>query len=186
MLKLFADSVLKIIGWQVKDNLPDIKKFVLIGAPHTSNWDLGIALLSFWSIQKKISWIAKKQIFIGPFHYLFKSLGGIPVDRSKPNGFIQQISREFEHHEEMILGIAAEGTRSKTKYWKTGFYYIAKSANIPICFAYVDYPSRTIGYEQGFIPGTDINKDFEQIKWFFQDKRGKHPEKQGPVDIKKI
>jgi len=184
MLKFFADLILKIIGWQVKVTLPDTKKIVLIGAPHTSNWDLAIALLCFWSIQKKVNWLAKKQIFIGPFSYLFKSLGGIPIDRSAANGFIQQISHEFDQHEEMILGVTAEGTRSKTKYWKTGFYYIAQTANVPICFAYVDYPDRIIGIEEVLIPSGDIDKDFEKIKAFYKDKRGKYPEKQGPIEIR--
>ena len=84
----------------------------------------------------------------------------------------------------MIFGVTPEGTRSKTEYWKTGFYYIALEAKVPICLVYVDYPSRTFGFEKMLTPTGDINKDFEIIKAFYQDKRGKYPEKQGPIRIK--
>ena len=163
--------------------MPEAKKFVLIGAPHTTNWDLPIALLSFWSLPRRFYWVAKKQIFIGPFGYLFSALGGIPIDRSSSHGFIQQITEQFEKNEEMILCIAPEGTRSRTKAWKTGFYYIALSANIPICLGFVDFPNKTVGFGQVLIPSGDIEKDFELIKDFYKDKKGKFPEKQGPIEI---
>jgi len=163
--------------------MPEAKKFVLIGAPHTTNWDLPIALLSFWSLSRRFYWVAKKQIFIGPFGYLFRALGGIPIDRSSSHGFIQQITEQFEKNEEMILCIAPEGTRSRTKTWKTGFYYIALSADIPICLGYVDFQNKTVGFGQILIPSGDIEKDFEQIKNFYKDKKGKFPEKQGPIEI---
>lgn len=184
MLKFFADLILKLVGWRVDVILPEEKKFVLIGAPHTTNWDLPLSLLCFWSIQKKINWIAKKQIFIGPFNTLFRALGGIPIDRSVSNGFTNQIVNQFNSQEEMILSVTPEGTRSKTDYWKTGFYYIALAANIPICLGYVDYPNRTIGFGKMLYPSGDIKKDFEKIYLFYKDKKGKYPEKQGAVRIK--
>ncbi|MBE9568957.1 MAG: glycerol acyltransferase, partial [Proteobacteria bacterium] len=92
MLKFFADLILKLSGWSIDVDLPAEKKFVIIGAPHTTNWDLPIVLLCIWSVQKKIRWVAKTQIFIGPFNYLFRALGGMPVDRSSAHGFIQQIA----------------------------------------------------------------------------------------------
>jgi 1-acyl-sn-glycerol-3-phosphate acyltransferase len=183
VLKFLAGLIFKLIGWQLKVTMPDTKKFVLIGAPHTTNWDLGIALLTFWSLPQRITWLAKKQIFIGPVSWLFKSLGGIPIDRSAAHGFIQQISERFDNSEQMILCLAPEGTRSKTVFWKTGFYYIALSARVPICLGYVDYPTRTVGFEEVLTPSGDIEKDFEKIKDFYKDKKGKHPEKQGPVAI---
>ena len=185
MLKIFSKIILKLIGWHVEVTLPDEKKFVLIGAPHTSNWDLPIGLLGFWSVPIRLTWVAKKQLFIGPFDYMFRALGGIPVDRSFHTGFIQQIAHQFDNNEEMIFGITPEGTRSKTRYWKTGFYYIALQAKVPICLAYVDYPKRTIGFGKMLYPDGDIEKDFELIKTFYQDKKGKRPENQGPVEIKK-
>ncbi len=184
MLKVFSKIILKLIGWHVDVTLPEEKKFVLIGAPHTTNWDLPIGLLCFWSVPIRLTWVAKKQLFIGPFDTIFRALGGIPVDRSVHTGFIEQIAHQFDSREEMIFGLTPEGTRSKTEYWKTGFYYIALKAKVPICLAYVDYPSRTIGFGEMLYPGGDIEKDFELIKTFYQGKKGKHQKKQGPVRIR--
>ena len=185
MRKLLSRMILKLIGWHMDVTVPEEKKFVMIGAPHTTNWDLPLALLCFWSVQVRLKWVAKKQLFVGPFDYFFRALGGIPVDRYVHTGFIHQIATQFDEHEEMIFGITPEGTRSKTEYWKTGFYYIALEAKVPICLAYIDFPSRTIGFGQMFNPSGDIDKDFEIIQAFYRDKTGKHPEKQGPVLIKK-
>lgn len=184
MLQRFSKIVLKLIGWQAVVNLPKEKKFIMIGAPHTSNWDLPIALLCFWSVKSRLTWVAKKQLFIGPLNYFFRALGGIPVDRSKRTGFIEQLASQFEQHDEMIFGLTPEGTRSKSQYWKTGFYYIAMKANVPICMAHIDYPKRIIGFGEIFMPTGDIEKDFEIIKTFYQDKQGKYPENQGPIIIK--
>ncbi len=164
--------------------MPAEKKFVLIGAPHTSNWDFPLAILCFWYVQKKITWVAKKQLFSGPLHYVFSALGGIPVDRSASTGFIHQIAEQIKNSEEMILCLAPEGTRSKTPYWKTGFYYIAQEAKVPVCLGYIDFPSKTLGFETLLYPGGDIHKDFEIIKKFYADIKGKYPEKQGMIKIK--
>ena len=184
MLKILSRIILKLLGWHIDVTLPEEKKFVIIGAPHTTNWDLPIGLLCFWSVSVHITWVGKKQLFIGPFNYFFRALGGIPIDRSVHTGFIDQIARQFDAREEMILGLTPEGTRSRTEYWKTGFYYIALTANVPICLAYIDFPSRTVGFGEMFYPSGDIEKDFEIIKTFYQDKTGKFPEKQGPIRIK--
>lgn len=185
MLKTFSRIVLKLIGWKTEIELPKEKKFILIGAPHTSNWDLPIGLLCFWSAPLRLTWVAKKQLFVGPFNIFFRALGGIPVDRSIRTGFIDQIAQQFDKHDEMVFGLTPEGTRSRTDYWKTGFYYIALKAKVPICLAYVDYPSRTIGFGEMIWPSGNIDKDFELIENFYQGKRGKYPENQGAVRIKK-
>jgi len=185
MLRILSKIILKLIGWHSDVSLPEEKKFVLIGAPHTSNWDLPIALLCFWSVPIRLTWVAKKQLFVGPLNYIFRAMGGVPVDRSVHTGFIEQIAHQFSSRDEMIFGITPEGTRSRTEYWKTGFYYIALEAKVPICLAYVDFPSRTIGFGKIINPTGDIDKDFELIKTFYQDKTGKYPENHGPVCIRK-
>ncbi len=185
MLKIFSKIILKLIGWHVDVTLPEEKKFVLIGAPHTTNWDLPLSLLCFWSAPINITWVAKKQLFAGPLNYFFRALGGVPVDRFVSTGFIEQVAQKFDGREEMIFGMAPEGTRSKTEYWKTGFYYIALAAKVPICLGYIDFPTRTIGFGQTIFPSGDIDKDFEQIKLFYKNKKGRYPENQGPVAIKK-
>ena len=184
MLKLLSKIILKLIGWHVDATLPEEKKFVVIGAPHTTNWDLPIGLLSFWSISIHLTWVAKKQLFVGPLDYIFRAMGGIPVDRSVHTGFIEQIAHQFNSRDEMVFGITPEGTRSKTEYWKTGFYYIALEAGVPVCLAYVDFPSRTFGFGEMLYPSGDIKKDFEKIKLFYENKVGKKPENQGPVKMR--
>lgn len=184
MLKTLSKIILKIIGWHVDITLPEEKKFVLIGAPHTTNWDLPIGLLCFWSAQVHLTWVGKKQLFVGPIGYILRALGGIPVDRSIHTGFIEQIAQQFNNRKEMVFGLTPEGTRSKTEYWKTGFYYIALQAKVPICLAYVDYPSRTFGMGEIIMPTGDIDKDFKLIKSFYQYKKGKYSQNQGPIRIK--
>ncbi len=185
MLRFFAKIILKLIGWHVDITVPEEKKFILIGAPHTSNWDFPLTLLAFWTIDLKIYWVGKIQMFRGPLHYLFTALGGIPVDRSSSHGFIEQIAEKFKHTEKIVLTIAPEGTRSKTRYWKSGFYYIALTANVPICLGYIDYKTRTLGFKQLLYPTGSIDADIKIISDFYQSFRGKNPEKQGPVRIRK-
>lgn len=185
MMKTIADLILKIIGWRIDVTLPQEKKYLIIGAPHTTNWDLPMALLCFWSIRQPFRWVAKKQIFIGPLHYFFTALGGIPVDRSASTGFIRQIAKRFEEQEKMVLAIAPEGTRSASPHWKTGFYYIAREADVPIYLGYIDYAEKCLGYRQVLHPSGDIEKDFETIRQFYRDKVGKYPRNQGPISIRK-
>jgi 1-acyl-sn-glycerol-3-phosphate acyltransferase len=185
MLKYLSVKILTLAGWKLNIVLPKERKFVLIGAPHTSNWDFPLALLSFWTLDLKVCWVAKKQMFWGPLYYLFSYLGGIPVDRTSPQGYIQQIATKIEQADEIVLTIAPEGTRSKTDYWKSGFYHIAVSAKVPICLAYIDYSKRTLGFEQVLYPGGDIDEDMKIIADFYKDIKGKRPQCQGPVRLRK-
>ena len=185
MLKLLSKKILELAGWQLDIVLPEEKKFVLIGAPHTSNWDFPLTMLTFWTLDLKIYWVAKKQMFWGPLHYLFTSWGGIPIDRKSTTGFIEQIAERFEQADEMVLTISPEGTRSKTEHWKSGFYHIAMTAKVPICLAYVDYSKKKLGFTEVVYPSGDIDADMKIIAEFYKDIKGKQPEKQGPVHLKK-
>jgi len=184
LLKFIAKKALKTFGWNLKIILPEENKFVLIGAPHTSNWDFPLALLAFWSVDIKIHWIGKNQLFRGPLYYFLTALGGIPVNRKSSHGVIEQIKDRFNHAEQMVLAIAPEGTRSKVEYWKSGFYYIALAAKVPICFGYIDYSTRTLGFHRLIQPSGDIEKDMELISEFYQNIAGKYPHKQGPLRIR--
>lgn len=184
MLNFFSKSILKLIGWQVDITSPQEKKFVLIGVPHTSNWDFPIAILAFWTTNLKIYWVGKSQLFRGPLHYLFTALGGIPVDRSASHGFINQIANKFEQTDNMVLAMSPEGTRTKTEYWKSGFYYIALSAKVPICLGYINYKTRTIGFKQLLYPSGNIEKDMAIIAYFYKNMQGKIPQNQGAIEVK--
>jgi len=185
MLKFISIKILALFGWELEIVLPKEKKFVLVGAPHTSNWDFPLSLLAFWTIKLKLYWVAKKQMFWGPLRYLFVALGGIPVDRNSAQGFIEQITERIEQADEMILTIAAEGTRSKTEYWKSGFYRIAVAANVPICLAYIDAGKKKLGFTEVIYPSGDIDTDMKAIAEFYKDIKGIRPENQGPVRLRK-
>lgn len=183
MLKIVSRYILSALGWQVDAQLPSEKKFVIIGAFHTSNWDFPLGILGLWAMGLKASWAGKHTLFRGPLGPIFKLLGGIPVDRTVHTGFIQRIAELYESRDQMALTIAAEGTRSKTEHWKTGFYHIATAAKVPIALGYLDYGNKKLGVGATLYPCGDINKDFEIIREFYQDKTGLRPENQGPIAL---
>lgn len=184
MLKLISRYCLRLVGWTVDDRLPAESKYVLIVAFHTSNWDFIYGILAMWSMGERFLWVGKDTLFWGPFAYIFRALGGIPVDRSAQHGFIAKMVEQFNDRDVMKLTIVPEGTRSRVSYWKTGFYYIAMEAKVPIAFAYFDYKKKIVGVAKSFYPGGDIDKDMEVIRQFYQDKSGKCPEKQGDIRLK--
>jgi 1-acyl-sn-glycerol-3-phosphate acyltransferase len=178
-----ASSILRANGWKITLNLPPAPKYVLIGAPHTSNWDFFYFLLLKFAADLQLSWIGKDSLFRWPAGSLMKRLGGIPVDRSSNNDFVTQIVTSINSSECFIVTIAPEGTRSKADYWKTGFYYIALGAGVPISLGFIDYPAKEIGIGPYFYPSGDIQVDFRQIKDFYDSKTGKHPERQGKIRL---
>jgi len=183
MLKKISQLVLSALGWQLEAQLPTEKKFVIIGAFHTSNWDFPLGILGLWAMGLKASWVGKHTLFRGPLGPIFKLLGGIPVDRTVHTGFIHRITEQYKTRDEMALTIAAEGTRSKTAHWKTGFYHIAVAAKVPIALGYLDYGKKKLGVGTTLYPCGDIKKDFEIIREFYRDKTGLRPENQGPVAL---
>ncbi len=171
------------MGWQLEEKLPSEKKFVIIGAFHTSNWDFIIGILGMWALGLKASWVGKHTLFRGPLGPLFRRMGGIPVDRTLPTGFIHRIAELYKSKQQMALTIAAEGTRSRTEYWKTGFYFIAVEADVPIALGYLDWGKKKLGIGGTLNPCGDIKRDFEIIRDFYRDKTGLRPENQGPIAL---
>lgn len=168
-----AGIVLKIIGWKVQFQLPDSKKFVLIAAPHTSNWDLVIMLLVSQVIRVKLNWVAKDNLFKGLFGTYLRWLGGIPVNRRSSSNFTQQVIDVFNTSDERIIVIAPEATRARAEKWKSGFYYIAKGANVPIAMGFLDYGKKVGGIGLSFYPGDNLENDIQIIKDFYKDIHGK-------------
>ncbi|MFW2373782.1 MAG: lysophospholipid acyltransferase family protein [Gammaproteobacteria bacterium] len=184
MLKLFATICLKLFGWSVDSRLPKENKYVLIVAFHTSNWDFIVGILAMWAMGERFYWVGKHTLFWGPFGYMFRLLGGIPVDRRAHHGFISEMVEQFNSRDVMKLAIVPEGTRSRVSYWKTGFYYIAMEVKVPIAFGYFDYKNKIVGLGKTFYPSGDIDSDMDAIREFYLDKSGKHPEKQGAIRLK--
>lgn len=180
-----SERILGWMGWKVDHRMPQVDRMVVIGAPHTSNWDLPLGLLGMWALDHNFYWVAKHTIFIGPAGWFFRKLGGIAVDRRVHSGFINRAAESIKTKKRIALVIAPEGTRSKTAHWKTGFYHIAMEAGVPIGLGYIDCSTRTLGVGATLWPSGNMEKDFEIIKNFYADKRGFRPELQGEVRIRK-
>lgn len=166
---------LKIIGWEMEGETPALKKFVLIIAPHTSNWDLPIGMLIVFYSRNSIYFLGKHQLFRKPFGPIMRWLGGIPVDRTRSNNIVSAVIDEFNRNESLIIAISPDGSRRSRKPWKTGFYHIAAGAGVPISLAFIDYGRKKAGYGKLFYPTGDIENDFEVIKDYYKDIRGKYP-----------
>jgi len=169
-----ACFILKLTGWKVTGQRPGIKKYVMIAAPHTTNWDFFYGLLMILYFRDEVFWMGKKQIFRFPFGGLMRWFGGIAVDRSRTNNLVQAVIEEFKNHESLIVTIPPEGSRSKADSWKTGFYYIASGAGVPILLAFLDYHKKIAGYGPVFIPSDDVESDMAEIKNFYKDISGKY------------
>ena len=183
MLRVLSKFVLRMFGWTVEKDLPLKEKYVLVGAPHTSNWDFPLGILGMLAMGLRFRWVGKHTIFKGPTGLMLKSIGGIPVDRRIRSSFIKQMVELFNTEENMILAITPEGSRSKTLYWKTGFYYIALDATVPIALGYIDHREKKIGVGYSFFPCGNIEKDIEIIRRFYEGKTGRHRENQGEIRV---
>jgi 1-acyl-sn-glycerol-3-phosphate acyltransferase len=177
-MKWLSKLYLKIIGWKTGSFLdPSIKKGVLVGAPHTSNMDFPIALATLYASGMKVRFLAKKSLFRFPLGILMRAMGGIAVDRSKHSNMVDMMISMFANSSSLILLIPAEGTRSYVKEWKSGFYYTALGAKVPIVLGYLDYGRKTAGFGTLFYPTGDYQKDLAEIKNFYRQFTARHPEK---------
>jgi 1-acyl-sn-glycerol-3-phosphate acyltransferase len=171
------------VGWQVQIEPPP-SRCVIIGAPHTSNWDLPLTLLMMLCGNLKLRWVGKDTLFRGPLGRLLRALGGIPVNRHSRRNFVDQMVAAFQAHEQLMIAILPEGTRRRTAYWKTGFYYIALGAGVPIVMGYADHRRRIVGLGPALHPSGDIAADFVAIRAFYANISGKYPGRQGAVEFR--
>jgi 1-acyl-sn-glycerol-3-phosphate acyltransferase len=176
LLRAFSLLFLKLAGWKVLGTLPaQARKSVFIAAPHTSNWDLPYTLMVAFVLRLNINWMGKASIFRFPFGPLMRWLGGVAVDRSKANNLVAASAQAIrEANGALQLIVPPEGTRSKTRYWKTGFYHIAVMAQVPIVMAYMDYERKISGLGPMFVPTGDLEADMLQIKAFYAPFKGKN------------
>lgn len=170
----------KILGWKIEGNInfskDKINKAVIIAAPHTSWHDFYIGLLLRKITGVKANFIGKKELFRGPLGLYFRSVGGKPVDRTNKTNMVDQIVDIFRSEKEFRLTLAPEGTRKKVDSWKTGFYYIAKAADVPIIMFTLDFENKRNVISEPFYPTDDVDKDFEFIRAFYDGVLGKVPE----------
>jgi 1-acyl-sn-glycerol-3-phosphate acyltransferase len=178
-----ARLILKLSGWRTHVIPTHTSRYVLIGAPHTSNWDfiLALALMTIERIPIRI--MGKDSLFRWPMGVFMRAIGAIPVNRRERTSLVDQVVAKFDEHKDLIIGISPEGTRGLTSRWRTGFYYIALKARVPIVMAYLDYKNKVIGLGPSIKPTGDIQADFEKIREFYSGIIGKFPRKQGKIEL---
>lgn len=176
MLSSISAWILNSLGWTIRADIPDLKKYIVIAAPHTSNWDFPLGLLTAKALKLKVTWMGKHSMFRWPFGWFFRAIGGTPVHRGSGRNYIEQMAELFKQSDKMILALAPEGTRSKTDHWKTGFHHIARAANVPIAMGYMDYGKKLVSLSDLLYTGDDIEADFDKIRQLYKNIRGKIPE----------
>lgn len=176
LLRALSTGFLKLTGWRIEGALPaHAAKCVLIAAPHTSNWDLPYTLMVAFSLRLNIRWMGKQSLFRAPFGGVMRWLGGIAVNREQSTNLVAASAQAIRAADSPLqLIVPPEGTRSKTRYWKTGFYYIAREAQVPIVMAYMDYERKLSGLGPLFEPTGDVDADMAAIKAFYAPFKGKN------------
>jgi 1-acyl-sn-glycerol-3-phosphate acyltransferase len=168
--------LLNVLGWKLINGFPkDLKKYIVIAAPHTSNWDFPLGILVRYAEGVKINFIGKKSLFKPPFGFVFRALGGTPVDRTKNNNMVQNLIDVFNTEERFIFALSPEGTRKKVSAWKTGFYHVAKGAHIPIVLATLNFGEKEVLINEPYYLTDSMEKDFLYFHNFFKNIKGKNP-----------
>ncbi|MBO6574722.1 MAG: dephospho-CoA kinase [Rhodothermales bacterium] len=176
LMRTFGRLVLGMLGFRFAGNFPPHRKFVLIGAPHTTNWDFVLGMALLFALGLRVNWIGKHTIFRWPFRRFMRWMGGVPVDRNEPGGIVEQAAAAIRTADRMIVGLSPEGTRKLTERWKTGFYRIAVSAEVPIVLGMIDFARRELRIETVFFPSGDLESDMALIQERYRGVEGKYPE----------
>lgn len=183
LFRLLSLFLMKVTGWKISGSLPDNPQYIIVVAPHTSNWDLFYGIIVAFALKLDARFMAKRELFRRPFGPIMKWLGGMPIDRSSHEHTVDQVMRTFKKGGKLALAIAPEGTRSKVKYWKSGFYHIALGAGIPIQLGFLDYTSKTGGAGPLIVPTGNIDEDMRIIRSYYNGISGRYSDKAGPVSI---
>lgn len=178
-----ARALLAITGWKPVGIRPNVQHCVLIAAPHTSNWDFPYLLIFAIYFDLEIRWMGKHGLFRPPMGWLMRALGGIPIVRHRRENIVPAMARSFKEHDELVLVVSAEGTRSRAEYWRSGFYHIARTANVPIVMGFLDYTEKIGGFGPALQLTGDVGRDMDQVRAFYAGKDGKHPDNFGPIRL---
>ena len=182
LLRGVGRAFLSLQGWEERGEVP--KSCVLIGAPHTSNWDVpfSLALAFVWGI--RFRWAGKHSLFKFPMGLIMRATGGIPIVRHERRNRVEQLAALFAEHDDLVLMVSSEGTRGRTEYWKSGFYHIARTAKVPIVCGFLDYKRRRGGFGISVMPSGDVQADMDKIRAFYADITGRDHSRFGPVRLK--
>jgi len=160
-------GLLRLLGWRLEAGLPDLPKFVVIAAPHSSNWDFLVGIGAAFALRLDFNFVGKAELFRGPLGLLMRALGGLPVDRYRPEGFVSQLVGLFAAREKMVLAMAPEGTRKPVARWKSGFHRVALAAGVPIVPAYFDNGRRRVGFGPPCYPSEDAEADIAALREYY-------------------
>ena len=189
VMRAVSHGMMRLTGWRTEgmtsDEIAAYPKFILIAAPHTSNWDFPITLMLCFVLRLRVYWMAKASLFAWPIRWLSRWLGGIPINRSASNNTVQTTIAAFAARERLAIIVAPEGTRGKVTHWKTGFYHMAHGAGVPIALAYLDFKHKTGGIGKMFIPSGDIAADMEEIQRFYAGITGKNSDQFDASTVKR-
>ncbi|MES3024678.1 MAG: lysophospholipid acyltransferase family protein [Pseudomonadota bacterium] len=178
LMRACSRLILRLLGWRVEGLTPEqlaaTPKYVLIAAPHTSNWDFPYTLMVCFVLRLRVYWMAKASLFGWPIGWLSRWLGGISIERSATNNTVQTTVEAFAARERLVVLVAPEGTRGKVTHWKTGFYHIAHNAGVPIALAYLDFKRRSGGVGMMFNTSGDMAADMIEIQRFYSGITGKN------------
>ena len=175
-MPLIGRAWLRVMGWRIEGALPPVPRYVLIVAPHTTNADFFVGLAAKWALGLRAQWLGKHSIFLGPLGWLLRALGGVPVDRSHPDGTVEAVLSAMQAAPAFVLALAPEGTRRLTKGWKTGFYRIAVAAGVPILPVAFDWSTRTVDLGTPFHPSGDAALDIPLLRARYRKDMAKRPE----------
>jgi len=173
--RAFGRAVLRVLGWRVGGEIPNLPKLVIAVAPHTSNWDFVVGIAVMFALDLRIGFLGKHTLFRWPFGGIMRWIGGIPVDRASHHGVVGDSIAAFSQVERRILAIAPEGTRRQVTHFKSGFLQIARGAGVPVLLASLDYAARCVRFGPSFTPGEDVEADRRRTEAFFATVRGKRP-----------
>lgn len=182
-MRWLSYKIFRALGWRIQGELPEQSKFVIIGAPHTSNWDFFLFLAAMYHFDVRMSFLGKASLFRWPFGFMFEKVGGIPVDRTRAGGIVRQVKEAFDKAEKMILVIAPEGTRRAAAKWKSGFVEIAARAEVPVVFGGVDGENKILFISSAHFVGQDKSAFMDEVRTFYADKPGIRPDFKGPVRL---
>ena len=176
-----AALAFRLAGWRTEGTPPPCDRFVIIAAPHTSNWDAVILLVAARIFDLPLAWFVKDSWFVFPMGPIMRWLGGVPIDRSARRGAVEQAVERLKESGRLALAVPPEGTRGRAAHWKTGFYHIARGAEVPIVLGFIDYGRKVAGLGPAFTPTGDLARDFEVFRAFYEKVQPKYPDKMGAI-----
>lgn len=174
LLRRTCRGLLRLCGWRLRGEFPDIPRLVMIGAPHSSWWDGIWALLMKVAVGANVHFMGKQELFVGPLGWLLRRMGGMPIDRGAGAGVVEQMVAQFQRRDALWLGLTPEGTRKTVKRWKSGFWHIAHRAGVPILAVAFDYPRKTFHVSPLFTTSDDMHADIARLRAWYVPFHGKH------------